>query len=465
MAMRVMAAYFRGRLRPSSEPINFDSWTLDTYSYVHAAVKQGYQQVNWHVDVRADHANVIREVAAKGTVLLKNNGILPLNKPKFLAVIGEDAGSNPAGPNGCGDRGCDDGTLAMGWGSGTASFPYLITPDAALQAQAVSDGSIYQSIPVQLQARRHQGARHPGQRHRHRRSASTPTPARATSTSTATRATGRTSPPGRTAMTSSRACLRRNPNTIVVIHSTGPILAPRTTTRTTTSAPSSGPVSPARSPATRSSTSCYGKVNPSGRSPFTWGATRESYGTDLLYEPHNGKAAPQIDFSEGVFIDYRHFDKYDTPVLFEFGYGLSYTTFEYSNLQIQKSNAGQYTPTTGTTPAAPSFGNFSKDYKDYLFPSDQFPHVWQYIYPYLNTTDPEGRFGGSLLRPDRRQVHPGPLDRRIGPAPAPLLGQELARWKPQVVRHHVHHHRRYQEHRLHRRRRGASAARVPRRSR
>ena len=50
------------------------------------------------------------------------------------------------GPNGCADRGCDNGTLGMAWGSGTANFPYLVTPDSALQSQAIADGTIYQSI-------------------------------------------------------------------------------------------------------------------------------------------------------------------------------------------------------------------------------------------------------------------------------------------------------------------------------
>lgn len=36
--------------------------------------------------------------------------------------------------------GCDNGTLAMGWGSGTANFPYLVTPDAAIQAEVIQNG-------------------------------------------------------------------------------------------------------------------------------------------------------------------------------------------------------------------------------------------------------------------------------------------------------------------------------------
>jgi len=63
-------------------------------------------------------------MGAKSTVLLKNvKKTLPLKKPKSVAVIGEDAHDNPAGPNSFGDRGGDVGTLAMGWGSGTANFP------------------------------------------------------------------------------------------------------------------------------------------------------------------------------------------------------------------------------------------------------------------------------------------------------------------------------------------------------
>lgn len=145
---RIMAAYYKvGRSPETDIDPNFNSWTLQDVAPLHYAVGQNPQQVNLHVDVRADHGQLIREIGAKSTVLLKNvNNALPLSNPKFLAVIGEDAGSNLAGPNGCPDRGCNNGTLAMSWGSGTANFPYLITPDAALQWQATQDGSRYESI-------------------------------------------------------------------------------------------------------------------------------------------------------------------------------------------------------------------------------------------------------------------------------------------------------------------------------
>lgn len=80
-------------------------------------------------DVQANHKEIARSVARDGIVLLKNeNGALPLKKPKSLAIIGYDAINNPDGPNACFDRACDNGTLAMGWGSGTADYPVSSSP-------------------------------------------------------------------------------------------------------------------------------------------------------------------------------------------------------------------------------------------------------------------------------------------------------------------------------------------------
>ena len=140
MATRIMAAYYKVGRDTTRVPINFNSWTLDTDAYLHPYANWDYQQVNWHINVQGDHAALIRQIGAASTVLLKNtNGVLPLKKPKSVAIIGEDAHDNPGGPNSCSDRGCDIGTLAMGWGSGTANFPYLISPVTALKAQAALD--------------------------------------------------------------------------------------------------------------------------------------------------------------------------------------------------------------------------------------------------------------------------------------------------------------------------------------
>ncbi|KAL2259637.1 hypothetical protein VTK26DRAFT_6628 [Humicola hyalothermophila] len=385
MAMRIMAAIFKVGQGIEQDPINFSFWTLDTYGPVHWVAGTGHQQINYHVDVRGDHGNLIREIAAKGTVLLKNTGSLPLNKPKFLAVIGEDAGANPDGPNSCADRGCSSGTLAMGWGSGSANFPYLVTPDAALQAQAVQDGTRYESILTNYALPQTKALVS-------QEDATAIVFVNAGSGEGYINVEGNAGDRKNLTLWRDGDDLVKNvsswcSNTIVVIHSGGPVLL-----TDWYDSPNITAILWAGLPGQESGNAIvdvlYGRVSP-GRTPFTWGATRESYGADVLYEPNNGNGAPQQDFTEGVFIDYRYFDKADTPVIYEFGHGLSYTTFEYGNLQIEKHDVNPYKPTTGTTGPAPTFGNFSTDPADYLFPSDEFPYTYQYIYPYLNVSDLE----------------------------------------------------------------------------
>ena len=376
---------------------------------------EDYQQVNWHVDVRGEHAALIRNIGARSTVLLKNvNNALPLSKPKFLAVIGEDAGSAKYGPNGCSDRGCDNGTLGMAWGSGSANFPYLISPDTALQNQALADGTVYQSITdnyaaTQIQALVSQA------------DATTIVFVNADSGEGYINIDGNEGDRQNLTLWNSGDELIKNVsalcnNTIVVIHSTGPTLV-----TDWYSSPNITAILWAGIPGQESGNSItdvlYGKINPAARSPFSWGPTRESYGTDLLYEPNNGMDAPQDDFLEGIFIDYRSFDLHNITPIYEFGFGLSYTTFEYSNLTVASANAGPYTPTTGTTSPAPVLGNFSTNLSDYLFPNSSFRHIWQYIYPYLNTTDARtasadpsyGQTAAEFLPPHATDGTPQPL--------------------------------------------------------
>jgi beta-glucosidase len=130
----------------------------------------------------------------------------------------------------------------------------------------------------------------------------------------------------------------------------------------------------------------YGRENPGGKLPFTIGSSAAEYGPDLIYEPTNGNGSPQDNFEEGVFIDYRAFDKQNITPVYEFGFGLSYTTFEYSDIKVVKVSAGPYTPTTGLTPAAPTLGNYSTNLEDYQFP-DNVTRPATYIFPYLNSTN------------------------------------------------------------------------------
>jgi beta-glucosidase len=88
----------------------------------------------------------------------------------------------------------------------------------------------------------------------------------------------------------------------------------------------------------------YGTYNPSGRLPYTLGKAATDYGTQLIT---SGSGTVQIPYSEGLFIDYRHFDQASITPRYEFGFGLSYTTFKYSALSIAGS-VGTGSPATGT---------------------------------------------------------------------------------------------------------------------
>jgi beta-glucosidase-like glycosyl hydrolase len=115
MCVRIMAGFYKVGRDTAQVPINFDSWTLNTYAPIHYAVESSIGLVNEHVDVRGEHAAVIREVGRASTVLLKNtNNALPLTgQERQVAIIGEDAGSNSYGANGCSDRGCNNGTTIL----------------------------------------------------------------------------------------------------------------------------------------------------------------------------------------------------------------------------------------------------------------------------------------------------------------------------------------------------------------
>jgi beta-glucosidase len=129
----------------------------------------------------------------------------------------------------------------------------------------------------------------------------------------------------------------------------------------------------------------YGRVNPGGKTPFTWGKERKDYGAAILTEANNGNGAPQDDFNEGNLIDYRRFDKDDVEPIFEFGFGLSYTKFEFSDLEVKALKADKYEATTGKSKHALVLGKSEKASEN-LFPSG-INRVRQYLYPWLNSTN------------------------------------------------------------------------------
>ena len=81
----------------------------------------------------------------------------------------------------------------------------------------------------------------------------------------------------------------------------------------------------------------FGDYSPSGKLPASFERRPQDNSTFHSYYP--GKDEKRVQYSEGVFLGYRHFDRSETKPLFAFGYGLSYTTFGYGKLEV--------TPSTG----------------------------------------------------------------------------------------------------------------------
>lgn len=76
----------------------------------------------------------------------------------------------------------------------------------------------------------------------------------------------------------------------------------------------------------------YGRVNPSAKLPETFPLRLEDNPSYLSYIGEGD----MVEYREGIFVGYRYYDKKKMDVLFPFGHGLSYTTFEYSNLKVDK---------------------------------------------------------------------------------------------------------------------------------
>ena len=123
-----------------------------------------------------------------------------------------------------------------------------------------------------------------------------------------------------------------------------------------------------------------GKASPSGRLTMTFpvkfedAASSENFPVDQKAniditnkgeKKNDVKNVDYTNYEEGIYVGYRYFDSFDREVSYPFGYGLSYTTFEYANPAIKAEN-GVYTVTvevknTGKVAGKEAVLLFSKD--------------------------------------------------------------------------------------------------------
>jgi beta-glucosidase len=80
----------------------------------------------------------------------------------------------------------------------------------------------------------------------------------------------------------------------------------------------------------------FGEVNPSGKLPETFPRKLEDNPT-YGYFPGDPE---KVRYDEGIYVGYRHYDKFDIEPLFPFGHGLSYTRFAYDNFQVRRMEDG-----------------------------------------------------------------------------------------------------------------------------
>ena len=128
-----------------------------------------------------------------------------------------------------------------------------------------------------------------------------------------------------------------NPRTIVVLHTSNPVSMPWLD--------KAAAVVEAFYPGQEAGSSIarllFGDVNPSGKLAMTFPANPyQGAGSTFLEYPGDGAT---VHFDEGVFVGYRFYDAHNQTPLFPFGFGLSYTTFRYGDLQVEHASGEQAT--------------------------------------------------------------------------------------------------------------------------
>ncbi|KAK3186740.1 hypothetical protein K4F52_004486 [Lecanicillium sp. MT-2017a] len=426
MVVRIVASWYQlgqdDKSRFSGDGPNFSSWTNEKMGLISPGSPSAQEQieVNKFVHVQHNHSILAREIAVEGTVLLKNNGILPLDrggqsadhKHKIkdrkvkVSVFGEDAGPG-LGRNHCDDRGCNQGTLGSGWGSGAVEFPYLVTPEEALKN--TFDGDRVELKSFLRNEKPKQGTAEDsdvclvfvnsdaGEGYLKWESVA------GDRNDLFLQKGG-----DQLVIDVANRCGGGDGSTIVVVHAVGPVVMEKWL-----DLPGIGAVLAANLPGQESgnaiSSIFFGDVNPSGKLPYTIGKSLKDYGPggQVLYRP-NG-AVPQQDFDEGLYIDYRHFDKHGITPRFEFGYGLSYTSFTYSNLQLSEKKAKSRLPAEKPLPSVrpPVFDEKLPDVKEVIYPRE-IRKLKGYIYPYIDSASEIKT--GAYPYPDGYDIQQPPSD-------------------------------------------------------
>ncbi|KAL2870937.1 beta-glucosidase [Aspergillus lucknowensis] len=410
MVTRILAAWFKMGQDQDYPLPNFSSNTDDEEGPLYpGALISPSGVVNQYVNVQADHNVTARAVARDAITLLKNEGdLLPLRRNDSLKIFGTDAGPDPQGLNSCADKGCNRGVLTMGWGSGTSKLPYLITPqDAIANISSKAEFHITDSFPSSVEAGSEDIAI-----------------VFINSDSGENYITVDGNPGDRTVSGLHawhngdelvKAAAEKFSQVVVVIHTVGPIILEEWIDLDPVKA-----VLIAHLPGQEAGNSLtdvlFGAYSPSGHLPYTIPYQESNYpeSVDLIQQPFG---QIQDDYTEGLYIDYRHFLKEDIRPRYPFGHGLSYTTFEYSEpaLSVITPLDTEYPPSRPDKGSTPTYPDTIPPASEAAWPKN-FDRIWRYIYPYLDNPESATAVANSS------ETYPYPDGYTTDPQPAPRAG-------------------------------------------
>jgi beta-glucosidase len=255
------------------------------------------------------HHALARRVAGEGMVLLKNNGILPLGLHKHIAVIGRGAkeayyqggGSSHINPTQV-DNPYEElqkmvGDAELSYAEGypeDESFDQTLIDEACKNARSAEVALLYICLPATKES---EGYDRPD-----------------------------------LDLTAHQVALIKavtavQPNTVVILNNGAPVAMSEWIDGSAAvleawmmGQAGGGAIADV----------LYGKVNPSGKLAETFPVKLMDTPAYLNYPGENGA----VRYGEGIFMGYRYYDAKEVPTLFPFGYGLSYTTFEYQNPKV-----------------------------------------------------------------------------------------------------------------------------------
>ena len=262
------------------------------------------------IDFEADHEKA-RKIAAESMVLLKNDGVLPLKKDAKVAFVGEFARTPRFQGGGSSNVNAYKVTSALeaaetmglhvsfapGYATKTPEPDAALLEEAAKTAEAADVAVVFVGITDAMESEGFD-----------RRTLSMPE--------------------NHEALVATVSKVQKN--TVVVVMCGGCITMPwLSDVRGVLYAYLGGE---AVGPATLDL--LFGDANPSGKLAESFPKRLEDNPSYLYYF---GDEQNRTEYREGIFVGYRYYDKKNIDVLFPFGYGMSYTTFEYSDLRLDKA--------------------------------------------------------------------------------------------------------------------------------